>query len=173
MHIQVEQRDLYDRAPQLNWAAGHVCLLGDAAHPMMPNLGQASDSHPSFHRHQAITRIIRSFTARLIRCRCLASRAVAWRSRTLSSSAASSRASGGGGSSYQSRSNGTTTRDTTTTTAHAGRAVPSRTAAAAIRRTGRHVSRAQVQQEQGAARSGGAGHVAAVVRDPLSVQPPR
>ena len=64
MHMQVEQRDLYDRAPQLNWAAGHVCLLGDAAHPMMPNLGQASDSHPSpgvFRpwRHPATTRIIR------------------------------------------------------------------------------------------------------------------
>lgn len=37
---QVEQRDLYDRSPELNWARGNVCLLGDAAHPMMPNLGQ-------------------------------------------------------------------------------------------------------------------------------------
>jgi zeaxanthin epoxidase len=37
---EVEQRDLYDRAPQLKWAEGRVCLLGDSAHPMMPNLGQ-------------------------------------------------------------------------------------------------------------------------------------
>ncbi len=37
---EVEQRDLYDRPPQVTWATNRVCLLGDAAHPMMPNLGQ-------------------------------------------------------------------------------------------------------------------------------------
>ena len=38
----VEQRDLYDRAPELlrSWADGNVILIGDAVHPMMPNLGQ-------------------------------------------------------------------------------------------------------------------------------------
>uniref|UniRef100_A0A7S2RNW8 FAD-binding domain-containing protein n=1 Tax=Eucampia antarctica TaxID=49252 RepID=A0A7S2RNW8_9STRA len=38
----VEQRDLYDRAPELlrSWAKGNVVLMGDAVHPMMPNLGQ-------------------------------------------------------------------------------------------------------------------------------------
>ena len=38
----VEQRDLYDRAPEFlrSWADGNVVLCGDAVHPMMPNLGQ-------------------------------------------------------------------------------------------------------------------------------------
>uniref|UniRef100_A0A6U2F0Q1 FAD-binding domain-containing protein n=1 Tax=Pseudictyota dubia TaxID=2749911 RepID=A0A6U2F0Q1_9STRA len=38
----VEQRDLYDRAPEFlrSWADENVVLMGDAVHPMMPNLGQ-------------------------------------------------------------------------------------------------------------------------------------
>jgi zeaxanthin epoxidase len=38
----VEQRDLYDRAPEFlrSWADGNVVLTGDAVHAMMPNLGQ-------------------------------------------------------------------------------------------------------------------------------------
>lgn len=38
----VEQRDLYDRAPEFirGWTDGNVALMGDAVHAMMPNLGQ-------------------------------------------------------------------------------------------------------------------------------------
>jgi zeaxanthin epoxidase len=38
----VEQRDLYDRWPNpfRSWSDGNVVLVGDAVHPMMPNLGQ-------------------------------------------------------------------------------------------------------------------------------------
>jgi len=38
----VEQRDLYDRWPEFfrSWAQGSTVLIGDAVHPMMPNLGQ-------------------------------------------------------------------------------------------------------------------------------------
>jgi len=40
--VAVEQRDLYDRWPEFfrSWADGSVVLVGDAVHPMMPNLGQ-------------------------------------------------------------------------------------------------------------------------------------
>jgi len=39
---EIEQRDLYDRPPSVlkTWTDGGVCLLGDAVHAMMPNLGQ-------------------------------------------------------------------------------------------------------------------------------------
>lgn len=39
---EIQQRDLYDRPPSIRkpWTNGHVALLGDAVHAMMPNLGQ-------------------------------------------------------------------------------------------------------------------------------------
>lgn len=39
---EIEQRDLYDRPPSVlkPWNKGHVALLGDSVHAMMPNLGQ-------------------------------------------------------------------------------------------------------------------------------------
>ncbi|MFN8033005.1 MAG: FAD-dependent oxidoreductase [Mycobacterium sp.] len=36
----VLRNDLYDRSPASRWAAGPVVLIGDAAHPMRPHLGQ-------------------------------------------------------------------------------------------------------------------------------------
>ena len=39
---EIEQRDLYDRWPEFfrSWADDSTVLVGDAVHPMMPNLGQ-------------------------------------------------------------------------------------------------------------------------------------
>ena len=39
---EIEQRDLYDPPPSVGkpWTEGHVALLGDGVHAMMPNLGQ-------------------------------------------------------------------------------------------------------------------------------------
>ena len=38
----IKRRDLYDGAPLIDkgWTRGQVAICGDAAHPMMPNLGQ-------------------------------------------------------------------------------------------------------------------------------------
>jgi len=36
----VLRNDLYDRSPARRWSAGPVVLVGDAAHPMRPHLGQ-------------------------------------------------------------------------------------------------------------------------------------
>jgi 2-polyprenyl-6-methoxyphenol hydroxylase-like FAD-dependent oxidoreductase len=38
------RNDLYDRLPSRRWGEGRVTLLGDAAHPMMPNMGQGACS---------------------------------------------------------------------------------------------------------------------------------
>jgi 2-polyprenyl-6-methoxyphenol hydroxylase-like FAD-dependent oxidoreductase len=36
----IMRHDIYDRPPTRDWGRGHITLLGDAAHPTTPNLGQ-------------------------------------------------------------------------------------------------------------------------------------
>lgn len=39
---EILRNDIYDRPPLKSWGEGRVTLLGDAAHPMTPNLGQGA-----------------------------------------------------------------------------------------------------------------------------------
>lgn len=39
---EILRNDVYDREPLKRWGEGRVTLLGDAAHPMTPNLGQGA-----------------------------------------------------------------------------------------------------------------------------------
>lgn len=39
---EILRHDVYDRAPLVHWGEGRVTMLGDASHPMTPNLGQGA-----------------------------------------------------------------------------------------------------------------------------------
>ena len=41
-HAAILRNDIYDRDPANRWGSGRITILGDAAHPMTPNLGQGA-----------------------------------------------------------------------------------------------------------------------------------
>ena len=67
--------DIYDRPPISSWSQGRVTLVGDAAHPMTPNLGQGAcqaieDAFllaESLKSGPSLTSALRSYEARRIK----------------------------------------------------------------------------------------------------------
>lgn len=76
----IEQRDLYDRPPSVlkSWAKGNTVMIGDAVHPMMPNLGQGGcqaieDAYVLAQRLGAVKdRNTIGFTLQVLRLACTA-----------------------------------------------------------------------------------------------------
>jgi FAD-dependent urate hydroxylase len=69
------RNDIYDREPLTNWTKGLVTLLGDAAHPMTPNLGQgacqaiedAVELADDVSRHKELAKALQAYEARRLR----------------------------------------------------------------------------------------------------------
>jgi 2-polyprenyl-6-methoxyphenol hydroxylase-like FAD-dependent oxidoreductase len=65
------RNDLVDREPLRHWSRGRATLLGDAAHPMLPNLGQGACTAledalvlaQSVRRHGATPDALRAYEA--------------------------------------------------------------------------------------------------------------
>jgi salicylate hydroxylase len=61
---------LYDREPLPTWTSGRLTLLGDAAHPMLPHLGQGANQ--SIEDGMALATILAEADASSVPCALLA-----------------------------------------------------------------------------------------------------